>query len=92
VNEEIGCRRCQVAGRSPTKHELSLARTFALSTERLDGREETDRLALDLPFTIIADNPCFRPRFVRLTLFLTALQSPITNGLPRTQPQRGTHA
>jgi tetratricopeptide (TPR) repeat protein len=33
---------------SPTKHELHVGRTFAVSYERLDGDDETDRMALAL--------------------------------------------
>ena len=38
----------RAVGRSPTKHDLSVARTFALSYERLDSASATDLLALNL--------------------------------------------
>ncbi len=42
---------------SPTAHELSVGRTFALSYDRLDPADETDRLALAL----LARAACFAP-------------------------------
>ena len=44
-------------GHSPTAHDLSVARTFALSYERLHAAEVVDRLARDL----LARAACFAP-------------------------------
>ena len=47
----------RAVGRSPTRHDLSVARTFALSYDRLNPSAAADRLALDL----LSRAACFAP-------------------------------
>ena len=50
-------RSMRSGGYSPTGHELHVAKTFALSLDQLDGRDNMDALALEL----LSRGACFAP-------------------------------
>ena len=75
----------QATGISPTKHDLDVWRTFAISYQRLDAEDETDRVSM----SILARSARLAPgELIPIDLLWWTLESPDNDEL--TSPTRGT--